>query len=335
MNYTIVKMLWRMIMAIQYTDSKLKLSENFTAKFKGSLQNIQENYRIEIGDDQQIKIPNKIDPNKINSFSKQLEKNIHYLEKIANKCYAMADETFGNDTTVLNHFAETNPIDEAVLHSKPSLFFKKAYTVQTFHENEVENINRDQPYINAGIKFSKYCETNHSTLDSKEKEFNELGTLISALNGAISQMNRELFAMKQFNEYHDELDDEIKRYNRFVKASKQEMQNDNQLSEIETLQSKIYEQCGNIKNKAELIDINLGAVDQFLSNLVTEIDKKPSIITKKIDFFTQLRNDIQKMIEEYRKMFSELFAPRPQSSTPQSTPPEDGAGIEMGKSQKL
>ena len=94
-----------------------------------------------------------------------------------------------NNALCLADIAKHANIDPSILHNQPSVFLQKAYTEQTFHTDQ-ENINRDQPYINLGKKFAQFCEEPSKILTTEQTLFNDVGTVIAAINNAISQMNR-------------------------------------------------------------------------------------------------------------------------------------------------
>lgn len=126
---------------------------------------------------------------KLKKISHYIDTSRAYLLRVKSQCNQVIDSSF-NDVTCLNAFAMQSLVDTRILDNKPSAFLQKAYTEQTFHANEEENINREQAYIDAGKKFDLYCEQHKTALTSKEKMLNDFGTVIAAINNVISQMNR-------------------------------------------------------------------------------------------------------------------------------------------------
>jgi hypothetical protein len=70
----------------------------------------------------------------------------------------------------------------------PSDFLKKAYTVQEYDAEGKGIENRHQPYIQAGMDFTKFCESN--TLSDEQKLLADASSQTAAINTAISQLNR-------------------------------------------------------------------------------------------------------------------------------------------------
>ncbi len=125
----------------------------------------------------------------LQAISNYIDTSRTYLQRVKAKCNQLIDQTFVN-AECLHVFASHSDIEKSILSDKPSDFLQKAYTEQTFHSDEKENINREQSYIDAGKKFVIYCESQKNSLTANEKTFNDFGTVIAAINGAISQMNR-------------------------------------------------------------------------------------------------------------------------------------------------
>ena len=73
---------------------------------------------------------------------------------------------------------------------KPSVFLEKAFTMEAYDAEGKGIENRDQPYINAGTQFAKYCENNASTLNEDQLLSDDASKIIGAVNTAISQLNK-------------------------------------------------------------------------------------------------------------------------------------------------
>ena len=125
----------------------------------------------------------------LQEISNYIDNTRIYLQRIKTKCNQLIDKTLDN-AECLHIFANQNEVDIRILSDKPSDFLQKAYTQQTFHSDEKDNINREQAYIEAGTKFSRYCQDHKNDLTDNEKMFNDFGTVIAAINSAISQMDR-------------------------------------------------------------------------------------------------------------------------------------------------
>lgn len=168
-------------MAIPYNPERVNLKKGLvkTAEKRiGQLENPQGH---------QIRLSGyKRDLKEINRY---IEASRSYLVRLKSKCNLLLDESL--DDLTCFHDRANNPIaDTRFLNDVPSRFLQKAYTEQTFYSDEKDNINRDQPYIDAGKNFVMYCERNKDSLTKDEKLLNDFGTVIAAINGAISQMNR-------------------------------------------------------------------------------------------------------------------------------------------------
>ncbi len=130
-----------------------------------------------------------------------IDKSRTYLERVRSKCYAMIDSQLADTTCAI----VDDSLDKyrGILFESPSKFLKKAYTVQTFHQNESENINRYQQYIYVGKQFAFYCEKPEVQLTPEQKLLNDVGTVTAAINNLISQMNRIESAIKSITKDTD------------------------------------------------------------------------------------------------------------------------------------
>ncbi|AHE67272.1 hypothetical protein [Legionella oakridgensis] len=74
-----------------------------------------------------------------------------------------------------------------------SAFLEKAYTVQTYSDEGEPIINREQPYIDTGKQFAKFCDEWHPPrvpLTTDQILLNDAGKMIASINTALSQLNK-------------------------------------------------------------------------------------------------------------------------------------------------
>lgn len=107
-----------------------------------------------------------------------------HLESLRDEIYKTLDA--GLDNASLFKAKHDSPVPFAGI--SPSDFLKKAYTVQEYDAEGKGIENRDQPYIQAGMDFTKFCESN--AISDEQKLLADASSQTAAINTAISQLNR-------------------------------------------------------------------------------------------------------------------------------------------------
>ncbi|WP_298628202.1 hypothetical protein [uncultured Legionella sp.] len=82
-----------------------------------------------------------------------------HMEGLKAELYKVLDA--GYDSA--EHYSPVKPMPK-IFGDKPSVFIERAYTIQVYDENGAPCENRRQDYIQAGLDYSKYCETNAQIL---------------------------------------------------------------------------------------------------------------------------------------------------------------------------
>lgn len=148
-------------------------------------------------------------PEERSLLSRYLNQTKTYLEKISSNCAKLIDDGKTN-STIIDNFLKKNGIentnDAIIFQDKPSVFLNKAYTRQTFHEDNEKNQNRFQPYINAGLNFTECFDKSvlkMTKMTEDEKLFYDVGTMIAAINTVLSQIDRVISQLNQ-NEVNDD-----------------------------------------------------------------------------------------------------------------------------------
>lgn len=114
-----------------------------------------------------------------------------YISECRNHLVSLREEIYktldaGLDNASLFKAKDDSPIPFDGI--TPSAFLKKAYTVEEYDAKGKGIENRDQPYIQAGMDFTKFCESN--TLSDEHKLLADASSQTAAINTAISQLNR-------------------------------------------------------------------------------------------------------------------------------------------------
>ncbi|KTD57300.1 hypothetical protein [Legionella shakespearei] len=114
-----------------------------------------------------------------------------HLESLRDAIYKTLDA--GLDNASLFQAKNDSPVPFAGI--TPSAFLKKAYTVQEYDAEGNGIENRDQPYIQAGLDFTKFCES--ESLSDEHKLLADASSQTAAINTAISQLNRLEMCLKK------------------------------------------------------------------------------------------------------------------------------------------
>ena len=165
-------------------------------KMKEKLDNVDPMNSENLGD---------LSERELKELSEYISNSRQYLEQIKAQCYQHIDSKY-RDSMVLESYAdENNPETFSV---KPSVFLEQAYAVQAYDKENQLITNRSQIHINTGTSFGKHCDENEASLSTEERDFNEVGKLVGAINTAISQMNHiesSLLTLKKAKDNNDEI----------------------------------------------------------------------------------------------------------------------------------